>query len=123
MTGITVTLEIKTMTGKDAFGAPVYDITTEDVADVLVGEPTTDDITNAMTLYGKRAAYTLAIPKGDEHIWEDTCVILPEPFAGRYQTIGFPTAGIEANIPLRWNKKVHIERIEGKGKAESPRSI
>ena len=42
--------------------------------------------------------------------WTDTEVILPEPFAGRYRTIGYPTAGIEANIPLRWNKKVKVER-------------
>ena len=63
-------------------------------------------------MYGKRVAYTLAIPKGDTHRWEDAEVALPEPFAGTYHTIGYPTAGIEANIPLRWNKKVLIERMQ-----------
>ena len=113
MKGITVTLTVKTMKGADSFGKPVYSTTTTDVNDVLVGEPTTDDITNALTMYGKKIAYTLAIPKGDTNVWEDTTVTLPDPFAGTYHTIGFPTAGIEENIPLRWNKKVHLEKLEG----------
>jgi hypothetical protein len=112
MNGITIKLIEKTQTGTDPFGQPIYTETETDVADVLVGEPSTDDINNAITMYGKRVAYTLAIPKGDTHVWEDTFVKLPSPFEGRYRTIGYPTAGIEANIPLRWNKKVHLERIE-----------
>lgn len=119
MKGITVTLEKKTQSGTDGFGRPTYTVTPEDVSDVLVGEPSTTDITNMMTMYGKRVSYTLAIPKGDENVWEDTIVILPAPFGGRYHTIGFPTAGIEANIPLRWNKKVHLERI---GQSETEQS-
>jgi hypothetical protein len=64
-------------------------------------------------MYGKKIVYTLAIPEGDDHVWEDTFVTLPAPMGGRYHTIGIPTAGIEANIPLRWNKKVHLEKLEG----------
>ena len=112
MQGITITLIEKTETGKDLFGAPIYKESEITVSDVLVGEPTTDEIQNALVLYGKRVNYTLGIPKGDTHNWEDTEVILPEPFAGRYRTVGYPTAGIEANIPLRWNKKVKIERVQ-----------
>ena len=41
---------------------------------------------------------------------EDLGPFLPEPFAGTYRTIGFATAGIEANIPLKWNRKVKVER-------------
>ena len=78
--------------------------------DVLVGEPSTDDVTSTLELYGKRVNYLLAIPKGDSHDWENTQVELPSPFSGIYNTIGVPTAGIESNIPLRWNKKVKIER-------------
>lgn len=113
MKGITVTLTTRTQTGTDPFGQPIYTDTTKDVSDVLVGEPSTDDVTNAITMYGKKIAYTLAIPKGDENAWEDTFVTLPTPFGGTYRTIGSPTAGIEENIPLRWNKKVHLERYEG----------
>ena len=118
MRGITVTLTKKTQTGTDPFGQPIFTTTTENVSDVLVGEPSTDDITNTITMYGKKVAYTLAIPKGDTHVWEDTTVTLPTPFEGTYHTIGYPTAGIEANIPLRWNKKVHLERIESESETE-----
>lgn len=113
MQGITIELKVRTKTGEDEFNRPVYAEQWIEVSDVLVGEPSTEDITNALAMYGKRAGYTLAIPKGDSHIWEDTEVRLPEPFAGTYHTIGYPRAGIEANIPLRWNKKVLIERVCG----------
>lgn len=112
MRGVTVKLVVKTQTGKDALNMPVYEENIEEVENVLVGSPTTDDINNGLSLYGKTITYTLAIPKGDTRIWEDTEVILPEPFGGRYHTIGYPEAGIESLIPLSWNRKVHLERIE-----------
>lgn len=108
--GVTIQLVVKTQTGTDALNRPIYETDVVDVDNVLVGEPTQDEIANTLSLYGKQAKYTLAIPKGDQHKWEDTEVILPSPFAGRYKTIGFPTAGIEANIPLLWNQKVVVER-------------
>ena len=120
MRGITVVLTKRTQTGTDLFGMPIFSDTTENVSDVLVGEPSTEDVTNAITMYGKKIAYTLAIPKSDTHTWEDTFVSLPTPFEGIYHTIGYPTAGIEANIPLRWNKKVHLERIESQSETELP---
>lgn len=113
MRGIEITLKVKTAGTPDDFGRPTYTFETVTVSDVLVGEPSTDDITNSLSMYGKKAVYKLGIPKGDSHIWEDTEVTLPAPFAGTYKTIGIPTAGIEDNIPLRWNKKVLLERYEG----------
>lgn len=110
MHGITITLIEKTQTGIDALNHPIYSEAEVSVDNVLVGEPTADEIANTMSLYGKKAEYTLAIPKGDTHKWEDTFVILPDPFAGKYKTIGYPTAGIDALIPLSWNKKVKVER-------------
>lgn len=62
--GITVRLHVKSQTGTDAFNAPVYTETPIDVPNVLVGEPTAEDIVNDLQLYGKRIAYTLGIPKG-----------------------------------------------------------
>lgn len=108
--GITIQLITQTLSGHDWAGAPIYEEEAIEVDDVLVGEPSTEDVTQALDLYGKHVQYTLAIPKGDTNEWADKKVILPEPFAGTYQTIGYPTAGIEANIPLRWNKKVKVER-------------
>lgn len=106
MVGMTVSLLVKTETGKDQFNAPVYSEAWEDVPGVLVGEPSTEDLVSDMQLYGKRLAYTLAIPKGDNHIWTDTKV----KFWGQvFSTYGNVTQGIEANIPLKWNKKVKVE--------------
>ena len=113
MKGVTVVLKKKTQTGKDAFGQPVFSETDVEVKDVLIGEPSTDDIQNTITRYGKVVAYTLAIPKGDTNIWADTKVVLPSPWSETFNVIGDAIMGIEENIPLRWNKKVHLERISG----------
>lgn len=110
ITGVTIQLLNKTQTGTDAFNRPIYEEMAEDIENVLVGQPSSDEIKSTLELKGKKVSYVLAIPKGDTHEWENKLVILPEPFAGTYQVIGFPTAGIEANIPLSWNKKVMVER-------------
>lgn len=113
MKTVSVTLTVKTQTGTDALGEPLYTETTESVDGVLIGEPTSEEINNAITMYGKKASFTLAIPKGDTHTWEDTTVTLPAQFGGTYRTIGTPKMGIEENIPLKWNKKVVVEKING----------
>ena len=105
--GITVRLYVKTQTGTDDFGAPVFDETPKEVCNVLVGEPTSEDIVSSLQLYGKRIAYTLAIPTGDEHDWEDVTV---EFFGQKFRTYGGVTQGIDTLIPLCWNKKVKVER-------------
>lgn len=105
--GITVLLTVKEQTGTDPFGAPVYQETTVPVEDVLVAPSSSTEINDALTMYGKQAVYTLAIPKGDAHKWEDTLVTF---FGNTWHTIGFAAGGIEDNIPLRWNAKITVER-------------
>jgi hypothetical protein len=105
--GIDVTLYVKTQTGVDIFNAPVYEETAETVSNVLIGEPSTDDIVNDLQLYGKRLAYTLALPKGDAHDWSKVTV---EFFGQKFRTYGGVIQGIEEMIPLSWNKKVKVER-------------
>lgn len=104
--GITVRLCVREQTGTDLFNNPVFSENWVDVENVLVAPSTSDDITTSQDLYGKKAVYTLAIPKGDTHEWKDTLV---EFFGQRFRTFGFPTQGIEENIPLDWNKKVMVE--------------
>lgn len=96
-----------TKTGTDPFGKPIYEETDIDVENVLVSPTSTDDIVNQLTLTGKKAVYTLAIPKGDTNDWEDKEVKF---FGKRWRTFGFPIEGIEDLIPLDWNKKVMVER-------------
>ncbi len=107
MNGIPITLYTETQTGVDDFNRPIYAETAETVENVLIGQPTTEDVVNELNLSGKRLAYTLAIPKGDAHDWTDKKV---EFFGKTFRTFGEPTQGIEALIPLAWNKKVKVER-------------
>lgn len=105
--GITVTLVTLEQTGTDPFGAPVYGEVETDVENVLVAPSTTDDITRTEQLYGKKAVYTMAIPKGDTHTWQDQKVRF---FGETWRVFGFPETGIEANVPLDWNTKWQVER-------------
>lgn len=107
--GITVTLYEKVQTGTDGFNKPIYKENPVNIENVLVGEPSTEDITTTTSLYGRKAQYVLAIPKGDMHDWENTTV---EFFGEKWQTFGIPTQGIEENIPLKWNKKVWVKQYE-----------
>ena len=107
MKGMTVQLVVKTETGTDPFGAPIYTEELVDINDVLVGQPSSEDALSTLELTGKRIAYTLGIPKGDTHVWENTDVII---WGERFRTIGFPQTGIQENIPLRWGSNVQVER-------------
>lgn len=109
--GVTVTLKKKTKDGTDAFNRDVWKETDVTVDNVLVAPASSTEVVETMNLWGKKAVYTLGIPKGDTNVWENVRVVLPAPFAGTYHTIGYPTAGIEGMIPLNWNTKVTLERI------------
>lgn len=109
MQGIDIVRYNKTQTGEDGFGAPIYSEAPEVVHNVLIGEPATEDIVNDLQLYGKRLAYTLALPKGDNRDWDNVTL---EFFGQRFRTYGGVTEGIEAMIPGRWNRKVKVERFE-----------
>lgn len=107
--GITVTLINKKEVGRDPFDQPIVKDMPIEVENVLVSPTSTDDIVNQLNIDGKKAVYTLAIPKGDTNNWEDAEVIF---FDKRWRTFGIPTEGIEDLIPLDWNKKVMVERYE-----------
>jgi hypothetical protein len=107
--GIKITYLRKIQTGTDDFNRPTYDLVGEPVENVLVSPTTSDDVVDSIDLTGKKLVYTLAIPKGDSHDWED-CIV--EFFGKRFKSFGFPIQGIEDNIPLSWNKKVTVELYE-----------
>ncbi len=107
--GIKVTLISKQITGHDPFGAPILSDVPIMVDNVLITPTTSEEIINRQELYGKKAVYTLAIPKGDTNKWEDVEV---EFFGKRWRTFGIPEEGIEHLIPLDWNKKVTVECYE-----------
>lgn len=111
--GISVILYEETQVGVNDFGAPIYEEEPVEVENVLVGEPTTDDITSSTQLYGKTIKYMLGIPKGDTHDWTDKKVSWTDAYGTTHlvRTFGFPITGIEENLPrqLPWHKKVRCE--------------
>ena len=107
--GITVTLINKQEVGRDPFNKPIYEDVPIEVENVLVNPTSTDDIVNQLNINGKKAVYTLAIPKGDTNEWENAEVFF---FGKRWRTFGIPTEGIDHLIPLEWNKKVMVERYD-----------
>ena len=72
---MTVTLIDKVKAGQDDFGHSVFEDREIKVENVLVRPTSTDEKVNQLNLTGKVAVYTLAIPKGDNHDWEDKEVL------------------------------------------------
>ena len=107
--GITVTLVNLVEVGVDPFNNPIFESKELSVNNVLVAPASQPEILEATNLFGKKAVYTIAIPKDDNHEWIDQKVILPSPFTGEYRVFGFPAVGIDENIPLDWNAKYMLE--------------
>lgn len=113
--GIDVTLYETELTGLDAFGNQIFAETPVTVKNVLIGEPSTDDITSSTQMYGKVIRYMLGVPKGDTHEWTDKRVEWTDRYGTHtVKTFGVPITGVEANIPGPWHMKVRCEAY-GKG--------
>ena len=107
--GIDVILYERQKTGVDGFGRPTYKENPVTVRNVLVTPASPQEIIDELNLSGKRLEYTLSIPKGDAHTWNGATV---EFFGRRWRVIGLPQEWIEDMVPLAWNKKIKVERIE-----------
>lgn len=81
------------------------DGTAETVENVLVGEP---NLSDCAIINSKIMTYTLAVPKGDLHDWENKKI---EFFGRKFRTVGREIFGIEENIPLCWHKKITVEEL------------
>lgn len=107
--GITVTLISKIQIDTDPFDNPIYGEAEIPVKNVLVVPTLSDDVVNTQALTGRKAVYTLAIPKDDTNSWENQEVRF---FGERWRVFGIPTQGMNHLMPLAWNKKVLVERYE-----------
>lgn len=107
--GVSVDLLVKTQTGEDDYGQPIFSEEWVTVENVLVGQPEADEVTNTLNLTGKKLDFVLGIPKGDTHDWEDTEVVI---FGRKYRTVGATVMGIEKLVPTAWHKKVMVTRYE-----------
>ena len=108
--GIKVILYEEQEIGIDEFKRPVYETTPVTIDNVLISPVSGTEILDTLNLTGRRAVYQLAIPKEDQHDWIDKEVSF---WGRRFHTIGDVIQGIDALIPLDWNKKVLVEVING----------
>ena len=110
LSSISVILYDEIQIGTDNLGNPIYEVNPVEVENVLVGEPTSDEIVSSTQLFGKEIKYMLGIPKGDTHDWTNKKVTWTDAYGVTHtvQTFGFPITGIEENIPkqLPWHMKV-----------------
>lgn len=114
--GQSVTLYEKTVTGKDDFNHDIYTETSSVIDNVVIGQPSSDDVIAEMSLSGKRIAYQLAIPKQDAHTWENNVV---EFYGRKWRVVGIPTQYKDDNASFDvmgsnwpWNKQVKVECYE-----------
>lgn len=107
--GVTVILHEKTETGTNSFNETTYTETEVSVNNVLVYPADSQAVVDEFQISGRHLSYEMAIPKGDTHNWDDSIV---EFFGQKWRTFGGVTQGIEAMIPLSWNKKIKVERYE-----------
>lgn len=107
--GIDILFRQRVTVGVDDFNQPIYEDEVKTIQNVLIAPSTSDDIVTSTNLTGKKAVYTLAIPKGDTNIWQDAIV---EFFGKKWRVFTAPTQGIDGLIPLSWNKKVMVEHYE-----------
>lgn len=106
--GITVILYEQADTGEsDGFGRPIYAENPVEVENVLVGQPTAQEVLDTYNLTGKKAVYTVGIPKGDTHTWTGRKI---EFFGETWKAIALPVSGIDDLVPLDWNKTIQVER-------------
>lgn len=108
--GIPVKLYEKTLAYTDAFNRPVYTESPKTVENVLIEPLSETEILDIQNLTGRRAVYRLCLPKGDDNDWTDRIV---EFYGLKWRTIGDVQEWIEDMVPLEWNRKVRVERIDG----------
>lgn len=107
--GVPIILLEEAQAGTDSLNQPIYTETETVIENVLIAPASTQETTDSVNLYGKKAVYTLAIPKGDTHEWRDVRVKF---FGKTWETFGEPLEGIEDLIPLEWNKKIQVAIYE-----------
>lgn len=105
--GTKIALLDRVKTGVDAFNAPVYEEAAIEVENILICPASTEDVADALQLYGKHAVYELHIPKTDANSWEDRTV---EFYGQKWRTFGKVLTWMEGLTPGPWNRKVKVER-------------
>ncbi len=109
--GIPIILNEKVVTGVDGFNREIVEENPVTIENVVIGQPTSDDVLNEVNLSGKTISYVLAIPAGDAHDWENTTV---EFYGRKWKTVGAPMQFMDGFMgkDFPWNKKVKVTTYE-----------
>lgn len=109
--GVPIILNEQVVTGTDSYNREITEEMPVTIENVVVGQPTSDDILNEYNLSGKTISYVLAIPKDDNHNWENTTV---EFYGRKWRTVGLPQEymGDFMGKDFPWNKKVKVTAYE-----------
>lgn len=113
--GERVTVSTPSVAGEDAYGQPVKEWADEEVADVLVCEPSTSDLGSGLQSdlgrpEGDSVSLTLHFPKTYTASLRGCRVTL----RGRtYEVLGDPVALTGANVPGAWDRAAPVRLVEG----------
>lgn len=114
--GQTVVLHEKiAQTGTDPFNRPTFTTQKVEVENVLITPTSDTDIVNEIQMYGKASVYTLSIPKGDTHNWEDSTIEIWDKDLEKwkkFKSFGTVIKYQEELVPLDWNGKVKVDLDE-----------
>ena len=109
--GIPIILNELVVTGVDDFNREIIEESPVTIENVVIGQPTSDDILNEVNLSGKTISYMLAIPADDDHNWENTTV---EFYGKKWRTVGAPIKYMDGFMGAKfpWNKKIKVTAYE-----------
>lgn len=109
--GVPVILHINEVTGKDGFNQDIVTPTSVTVENVVIGQPSSQDVLNEYNLSGKTISYILAIPAADDHVWENTVV---EFYGRKWRTVGIADQYMDGFMgdAFPWNKRIKVEAYE-----------
>lgn len=95
--------------GKDEFNRPIYSFNKIPVDNVLYMPTSATEQIEQLNLTGRKIEYTVSIPKGDNHSWENQIIIIK---GRRYRVCTSVEETIDHLTPLAWNKKFRVEAYE-----------
>lgn len=110
ISGTTVTVTRRVMTGRDEMGEPVFSTQSESVGNVLVAPSSTDEMDETNRAYGVTCELTLHFPKDYTQSLEGCTVAV---YGGTYRVLGDPQPYMAANTPTPWNRPVKVARADG----------
>ena len=104
-----------TTTGEyDPFGAWIAGVMSETtVANVLVDNPTSEDIEQSTRQHGVSCDLLLHFPKKYHGSLRGCMVALPEPWSATYEVLGDPQPYDPELTPGEHDRKVQVRRVAG----------